>query len=94
MGAYSFKDGKKIKFWKVKALTQDEFENISKGYEIFDTNNIETGTVVLSNEKVGLFIKAIDGIISVLEIQGENSKKMNILDFLRGNKIKIGEKFD
>jgi len=32
-------------------------------------------------------------ILSVLEIQGENSKKMNIRDFLRGNKIEVGYKF-
>ena len=41
--------------------------------------------------KDGLFIKTKSGIISVLEIQGENSKKMNIFDFLRGNKIELFE---
>lgn len=39
--------------------------------------------------KDGLFIKAKNGIISVIEIQSENSKKMNIFDFLRGNKIEF-----
>jgi len=51
------------------------------------------GTVLFSSDKNGLYIKAIDGVISVLEIQGENSKRMNIKDFLRGNKIELGEKF-
>ena len=81
MGAYTFKDDKKIKFWKVDTIK----DNINE--------NIENGTVVKSNEKEGLFIKAKDGILSVLEIQGENSKKMNIRDFLRGNKIEVGYKF-
>lgn len=39
-------------------------------------------------------LKLGDGIISVLEIQGENSKKMSINDFLRGNKIEVGEIFE
>ena len=38
-------------------------------------------------------IKTKEGIISVIEIQGENSKKMPVQDFLRGNKIEVGEKF-
>ena len=36
---------------------------------------------------------SIDGIIKVLEIQGENAKRMSIEDFLRGNSIKIGSIF-
>ena len=86
MGAYTYKDGKMIKFWK--AVSIDE-ENIN----IDDLENALPGTVVKSNEKEGLFIKTKKGILSVLEIQGENSKRMNIKDFLRGNKIEEGYKF-
>ena len=86
MGAYTYKDGKMIKFWK--AVSIDE-ENIN----IDDLENTLPGTVVKSNEKEGLFIKTKKGILSVLEIQGENSKRMNIKDFLRGNKIEEGYKF-
>ena len=81
MGTYSYLDGKKIKFWKVDAL-QDE------------DSNVENGTVIKADSKEGLYIKAKNGIIKVLEIQGENAKKMNIQDFLRGNKIEIGSKFE
>ena len=42
----------------------------------------------MSNPKDGLLIKAKDGVIKVIEIQGENAKKMPTSDFLRGNKIK------
>lgn len=86
MGAYTYKDGKMIKFWK--AVSIDE-ENIN----IDNLENTLPGTVVKSNEKEGLFIKTKKGILSVLEIQGENSKRMNIKDFLRGNKIEEGYKF-
>ena len=73
MGAYTFFDNKKVKFWKVEIISKD-------------VSN-EPGTVIESDEKSGLLIQAIDGVISVLEIQAENSKRMNIKDYLRGNKV-------
>lgn len=82
MGTYSFFNGKKIKFWKVEVINQTEKEEKE-----------ENGTVLKSNSKDGLYIKAKDGIIKVLEIQAENSKRMNIADFLRGNEIIEGGKF-
>ena len=54
---------------------------------------VQPGTVLFSNVKQGLYIKCNNDIISVIEIQGENSRKMNILDFLRGNPINAGEIF-
>ena len=104
MGAYSYINGKKIKFWKVQNLSLEEFclnynkKNISKIYKIDmenkdNLNNIENGTILISNDKDGLYIKAKKGVISVLEIQGENAKKMYINDFLRGNKLQLNEKF-
>ena len=84
MGAYSFINGKKVKFWKVDVLDDKEIDTANK-------ENLENGTVLISDAKQGLFIKAKDGILKVLEIQGENAKKMDIASFLRGNKI---EKFE
>lgn len=96
LGAYSNLDGKKIKFWRVDKLTIDEFTDRFDEYKEFKfrLKDMEPGYVIISDEKLGLYIKALDGIISVLEIQGENARKMNISDFLRGNKIDIGMKFD
>ena len=85
MGAYSFLNGKKIKFWKVNVLNNNDI-NIEE-----NKDNLENGTVLISDAKQGLYIKAKEGIIKVLEIQGENAKKMDIASFLRGNKI---EKFE
>ena len=56
--------------------------------------NIPNGTVILSDSKIGLKIKANGGIITVIEIQGENAKRMNVTDYLRGNSILEGAKFD
>lgn len=87
MGAYTFLNGKKIKFWKVAITTTDE--NMADGMEI-----LRSGTVMVSDSRDGLFIKAKDGIIKVLEIQGENAKRMPIGDFLRGNSIQEFEVFE
>ena len=82
IGAYSFLNGKKIKFWKVDVL-----ENNNKNKE-------RAGKVILADAKKGLQIQANDGIINVLEIQGENSRKMSIQEFLRGNTINLLDVFE
>ena len=95
MGAYSFIDGKKVKFWKVRAINDDQlldqFPEI-KEYE-YKMADIEPGTILFSSDKDGLYIKAKEGIIQVLEIQGENARKMSISDFLRGTKLNAGSIF-
>ena len=96
MGAYTFLDGKKIKFWKVQTLTENEL--LEKFQELeeykYHLNKMQAGTVLFSDDKKGLFIKANDGILQVLEIQGENSKRMAVGDFLRGNPVEIGKIFE
>ena len=83
--------GKKIKFWKVQVLEKEEIDNINS----IDFENIVPGTVVFSDAKKGFFIKTADNkLISVLEIQGENAKRMSIGDFLRGNTISALDKFE
>ncbi len=87
MGAYTTLNGKKIKFWKVDIVKEDEIivENL---------DFIKNGTVLVSDPRDGIFIKAKEGIIKVLEIQGENAKKMPIQDFLRGNQIQEFDIFE
>lgn len=91
MGTYSMLGGKKIKFWKIDIVTEDDVKSIIKN----DSNkNLVPGTIIISNEKQGLYIKTLDGAVKVLEIQGENAKRMNIEDFIRGNKLEIGNIFE
>lgn len=87
MGAYTFLNNKKIKFWKVDIAKNIQFDQDNM-------NILKNGTVVVSDQRDGLFIKTKDGILKVLEIQGENAKKMNIGDFLRGNRIDEFEIFE
>ena len=87
MGAYTFLNGKKIKFWKVEVA-----KNI--GYDEENIKMIKNGTVLNSDPRDGIFIKTKKGVLRVLEIQGENAKKMSIQDYLRGNKIEEFEVFN
>lgn len=91
MGTFTFLNNKKIKIWKVQTVLG---ENLKKIEEENNLENIKPGTVILANEKQGLFIKTIDGVLAILEIQGENAKRMPVGDFLRGNKIESGEIFE
>ena len=81
MGTYSYLNGKKIKIWKVDVLPNDNL-------------NTENGTVIKADSKDGLYIKAKDGIIKVIENQGENAKRMNVQDYLRGINIEVGAKLE
>ena len=96
MGAYTFLNNKKIKFWKVNVIKQEKlFDLFSDLAEYaYKMKDIMPGTILFSGDKNGLYIKAKDDIIEVLEIQAENSRKMNILDFLRGNEIQVGNIFE
>ena len=93
MGAYTFFNGKKLKFWKVKVRTQQELIQIFPELEeyLYKLEDVMEGTILFANDKKGLFIKAKEGIIEVEEIQGENAKKMPVGDFLRGNEMYVGE---
>lgn len=87
MGAYTYLNGKKIKFWKVAVATDSEI--MAEGMGTF-----RNGTIIVSDPRDGIFIKTKEGILKVLEIQGENAKRMPIQDFLRGNPIEVFEVFE
>lgn len=92
MGGFTFIDDKKIKFWKVKKITDNEFLDINEEMReyAYKLQDIMPGTILLADEKEGIFVKANDGIIEVIEVQAENAKRMKVADFLRGNRIPAG----
>ena len=96
LGAYSFLNGKKIKLWKAETITFSELQNKFPEMEEYKyrIKKLQAGTVLFSDSTKGLYIKAKDEIIEVLEIQGENARKMGINDFLRGNPIEAGTIFE
>jgi len=85
-GAWTVLDDKVYKIWKAVEVQDDEFEGVNE--------KLAPGTVLESNSKKGLFVATASGILSIEEIQAPNSKRLNILDFLRGNKIEVGKVFE
>jgi methionyl-tRNA formyltransferase len=81
-GAWTEFEDKVLKIWKATEVDEKDFDEASL--------NEHPGTVIVSDEKIGLFVNTASGVLSILEIQAPNGKRMNISDFLRGNKIPIG----
>ena len=96
MGAYSFYDGKKIKFWKVESYTDEQILEIFPDLKEYKERflDLPEGTILFSDSKTGLYIKAKEGNIKVIEIQGENAKRMKSEDFLRGTYLAAGLCFE
>ncbi len=96
MGAYATLNQKKIKFWKVDTLSVDEFINKYLEFKEYEYRffEIEPGTVLYVDKKEAIYIMAKKGILKILEIQGENAKRMTTPEFLRGNKIEVVDIFE
>lgn len=96
MGAYATLNQKKIKFWKVDTLSVDEFINKYSEFKEYEYRflEIEPGTVLYVDKKEAIYIMAKEGILKILEIQGENAKRMTTPEFLRGNKIEVVDIFE
>lgn len=83
MGTYTFYKGEKIKIWSA------EIDDNSINFE-----NSKPGEIVIADIKNGLHIKTGNGVLSIIEIQGLNSKRMDIKSYLNGNEITVGEFFE
>ncbi len=96
MGAYTTYNNKKIKIWKADKIETQKFmeEHPEFKNHIDRFTTMVGGTIIFSDEKKGLYVKAKDGILLIQEVQAENSRKINIQDFLRGNPLKMGEVFE
>ena len=96
MGAYSYIEGKKLKFWKVDKISIKDFcENYPEFKE--HKKRLEDmigGAVIHYDTKTGLYIKAKEDIVVAKEVQAENARRMQIQDFLRGNSINAGQIFE
>ena len=66
-------------------LNNKTFKIYSVDYEETSKYKEKNGTIV-KHDKEGLFIKANNGIIKILELKKEGKKKMKINDYLNGEK--------
>lgn len=84
--AFTHYNGKLLKIWKAKVLTEEE----AKEQLSADFSEAKAGEIV-GITKHSLLIKTGEGVLSVLELQLEGKKRMEIDAFLRGVQIKEGE---
>ncbi len=85
MGTYFLdSNSKRYKVYEVKFVKEGLDERYS---------NIENSQIAyITKEKLG--IKCLGGYIEIIVIQPENSKRMDVKEFLKGNKFKVGEKLN
>lgn len=76
---YSFLNGKSVKFYDADIVVESN-------------DSYDFGTVI-SLTKNDFTIKCGDGSLVIKELQMEGKKRMKAGDFLRGSKIKIGDRF-
>lgn len=58
-----------------------------------DVSDISSGEVIASDPKNGLIVKCSDSAIRLSEIQERNSKRITDIEYIRGKKIEVGQKF-
>lgn len=93
MGAYGILNNRKIKIWKADIVELDDFMDEYPEFKEYGRRfkNLEPGTIVYINNQKGVYVKTQDKVLLILEIQAENAKKMNILEFIKGNQIIVGD---
>lgn len=79
MGAYTIINDKKVKLWKVDIADEWQIELIGEE----NIKNKKVGEILLADDKKGLFIKTKDGVLSILELQPESSKRMAFRGFYK-----------
>ena len=83
-GAWTSIKGNIYKIWYCEVLEDAEIEKM----EIKKSG--VPGEILISDSKKGLIVLTGNGVLSIKQIQAPNAKKMNILDYLRGNSIEKG----
>ncbi len=58
---------------------------------LINVNDFVAGQIVIAKSKQGLFVKCLDGVVSIDRIQAENGKVLNVKDFLNGNSFIEGD---
>ena len=82
--AFTYLDGERIKIWKTCVI---------KGSDSTENDNCCPGTVI-DVSKDGIDVSAgRGGIVRILELQGNSSKRMAVRDYLNGHKIDCGKIF-
>lgn len=93
MGTYTFYNSKKLKIWKADVVNASNLE-CNENLDFRNVKDYKNGEIIIADKRKGLYVKAGNNtILSILELQAENSKRMNVKDFLNGNDIKEKDVF-
>ena len=57
-----------------------------------ETGGERTGEVFRA-DKTGIYVRAGEGCVKILELQAEGGKKLRAADFVNGRKISVGDIF-
>ncbi len=82
--AYFEYDNSRFKVYRAKHSNIELLERNN----LTDINSFQNGEIVVAKPKQGLIIKCNDGFVSILEIQAESGKAMDIKNFLNGKQFK------
>lgn len=85
-------DEEKIyKVYSAEYVTEEEIEQID---DVDISNYYEVGQIVYLNDKKNIMaVRCKDGYVNLYDIKPKNSKRMLAGEYIRGNKVKIGEIF-
>jgi methionyl-tRNA formyltransferase len=80
-GAFTHFRGKILKIFKARVIGDESFSG-------------DFGRIIESDEKESIWIKTGRGILSLLEIQPEGKRRMNVSEFVRGYRVKAKERLE
>lgn len=84
-GAFSYLNGEKIKIWKTEVCTAQEAASVQDC-------NAAPGTVLLAKGDL-LLVAAGEGVLRILELQGESAKRMPVRAYFSGHPVPEGSVF-
>lgn len=104
-GSYTVFNGKKIKVHKsmpgtddvsfnFKVQTQADLKSYLEGYQKRKAEGSDKAGTILHVTDEYIRVQAGSGYVDLLEVQPESRNRMKIKDFLQGNDIKSGQKFN
>jgi methionyl-tRNA formyltransferase len=81
-------EGQRMKVWKSRVVNDSEIQEMfpehAHGYD-----GIFPGTILTAN-KGGIYVMSGDGILQILEVQFDSSKRMSVKDYLTGHSVESG----
>lgn len=80
-GAFALLRGKILKIFKSEVIGETLFSE-------------DFGEVVESDTRKNVWVRTVKGFLSLLEVQPEGKRRMSIEEFIRGYRVKPGEKFE